>query len=79
MRRRLTVTGSTLRPRPAAFKAAIARALRDRVWPLLESGVVRPVVYRVFPAHEAAQAHALMESGDHVGKIVLDWTVSTGD
>ncbi len=79
LRRRLTITGSTLRPRPVAFKAAIARALRERVWPLLESGAVRPVVHRVFPAQDAAQAHTLMESGDHVGKIVLDWTVSTGD
>jgi len=74
LRRRLTITGSTLRPRPVAFKAAIARALRERVWPVIESGRVRPVIHTVFPAAHAAQAHALMESSQHVGKIVLDWT-----
>ncbi|MEH3087281.1 MAG: NAD(P)H-quinone oxidoreductase [Xylophilus ampelinus] len=73
LRRRLTITGSTLRPRPVAFKAAIARALRERVWPLLGSAAVKPVVHRTFAAEEAAQAHALMESGAHVGKIVLTW------
>lgn len=81
LRRRLTLTGSTLRPRPVAFKAAIARALREKVWPLLASGAVRPVIHRVFAALDAAEglpsgaarAHALMESGQHVGKIVLDW------
>ena len=73
LRRRLTITGSTLRARPVAFKAVIARALRERVWPLLASGVVRPVVHAVLPAAQAAQAHALMESGRHVGKIVLQW------
>ncbi|MCH7344876.1 NAD(P)H-quinone oxidoreductase [Pelomonas sp. CA6] len=73
LRRRLTITGSTLRPRPVAFKAEIARALRERVWPLLESRRVAPVIYRQFPATEAAAAHALMESGEHVGKIVLCW------
>lgn len=72
--RRLTITGSTLRPRPVAFKAAIAAALRERVWPLIEGGRVRPVIAQVFPAAQAAQAHALMESNQHVGKIVLDWT-----
>ena len=74
LRRRLTITGSTLRARPVAFKGAIAAALRQRVWPLIESGQVRPVINRVFPAAQAAQAHALMESSQHVGKIVLDWT-----
>lgn len=74
LRRRLTVTGSTLRPRPLAFKAALARSLRHVVWPLLEAGAIRPVVYRVFPADQAAPAHALMESNEHVGKILLDWT-----
>ena len=74
LRRRLTITGSTLRPRPVAFKAAIARALRERVWPVIESGRVRPVIHTVFPAAQAALAHALMESSQHVGKIVLDWT-----
>lgn len=73
LRRRLTITGSTLRARPGAFKGAISRALREHVWPLLASGAVRPVVYRSFPAHEAAQAHALMESNSHIGKIVLTW------
>ena len=75
LRRRLTITGSTLRPRPIAFKAAIAAALRQQVWPLIEAGRILPVINRVFPAAQAAQAHALMESGQHVGKIVLDWTV----
>ena len=74
LRRRLTITGSTLRPRPVAFKAAIASALRARVWPLLEAGGIKPVIHSVLPAAQAAQAHALMESGQHIGKIVLDWT-----
>ena len=74
LRRRLLITGSTLRPRPLAFKAAIAAKLRATVWPLIESGQIKPVIHRVFPAALAAQAHALMESGEHVGKIVLDWT-----
>jgi NADPH2:quinone reductase len=72
LRRRLTITGSTLRPRPVAFKAAIAAKLRQRVWPLLESGKIKPVIYRTFSLEQAAQAHALMESGAHVGKIVLE-------
>ena len=71
LRRRLTVTGSTLRPRPVSFKGAIARALREKVWPHIESGAIKPVVYRIFPLAEAAHAHALMESGAHIGKIVL--------
>ncbi|WP_426703204.1 NAD(P)H-quinone oxidoreductase [Rhodanobacter sp. Col0626] len=73
MRRRLTLTGSTLRARPVAFKAALATQLHEKVWPLLESGRVRPVIHQVFPAREAAQAHALMESGEHIGKIMLTW------
>jgi NADPH2:quinone reductase len=73
LRRRLTVTGSTLRPRPVAFKGAIAAALRAKVWPLIEAGTVKPVINKVFPAAQAAAAHALMESSEHVGKIVLDW------
>lgn len=73
VRRRLVVTGSTLRPRPVAFKAAIARRLREVVWPLIEAGKVRPVVHQVFPAAEAAKAHALMETGAHIGKLVLRW------
>ena len=73
MRRRQTVTGSTLRPRPVAFKAALAQRLHDAVWPLIESGKVRPLIHQVFPAEEAAAAHALMESSAHIGKIVLRW------
>jgi NADPH2:quinone reductase len=71
LRRRLTITGSTLRPRPVEVKAAIARALRDKVWPLIEAGKIRPVIYRTFGLEEATAAHALMESSEHVGKIVL--------
>jgi NADPH2:quinone reductase len=74
LRRRLLITGSTLRPRPLAFKAAIAAKLKAIVWPLIEAGAIKPVIHSVFPAAQAAQAHALMESGEHVGKIVLDWT-----
>jgi putative PIG3 family NAD(P)H quinone oxidoreductase len=72
--RRLTVTGSTLRPRSIDEKGQIARALRQEVWPLLEQRVVQPVVYRTFPLTEAPAAHRLMESSDHVGKIVLTST-----
>ncbi|MDB5798168.1 MAG: NAD(P)H-quinone oxidoreductase [Paucimonas sp.] len=71
LRRRLTLTGSTLRPRPVAFKAAIAKNLLQHAWPLLEAGKIKPVIYKVFPLDEAADAHALMESSTHVGKIVL--------
>jgi NADPH2:quinone reductase len=71
LRRRLTITGSTLRPRSVEFKAAIARKLRERVWPLIEDGMIKPVIYRTFPMHEAAQAHALMETSAHVGKVML--------
>jgi len=73
LRRRLTISGSTLRPRSLAFKAGIARALKERVWPLLASRTIAPVIYQQLPADQAAQAHALMESGEHVGKIVLVW------
>jgi NADPH:quinone reductase len=73
LRRRLTITGSTLRPRPVAFKAAIAQSLQAHVWPLLADGRIKPVIYRVFPAAEAAQAHELMESNRHIGKLVLSW------
>lgn len=73
LRKRLTITGSTLRIRPVAFKGAIAAALRAKVWPLLESGVVRPVIHSVLPAAQAAAAHALMEAGQHIGKVVLQW------
>jgi len=71
LRRRLTITGSTLRPRPLAFKADIARALREKVWPLYASGTIRPVVHATVPLADAARAHAMMEAGEHVGKIVL--------
>ena len=82
LRRRLTITGSTLRPRPVAFKAAIARALCQQVWPWLAQGRVKPVIHSVFPALEAgeglpsgaARAHALMESGQLIGKLVLTWS-----
>jgi NADPH2:quinone reductase len=74
LRKRITVTGSTLRPRPVAFKAAIAAQLRQHVWPLIERGVVKPVVHRVFKPAQAAEAHVLMESSQHVGKIVLQWS-----
>jgi NADPH2:quinone reductase len=73
LRRRLTVTGSTLRPRPIEFKAQIAAQLKEHVWPHIASGRIKPVIHRVFPAAQAAQAHALMESSTHVGKIVLTW------
>ena len=81
LRRRLTITGSTLRPRPVAFKAAIAKALRQTVWPWIESGRIKPVIYRVYGALDvqgdclsgAAQAHALMETNQHVGKLVVTW------
>ena len=73
LRRRLTITGSTLRARPVDFKAKIAAQLKERVWPLIEAGRIKPIVYRVLPADRAAQAHALMESSEHIGKIVLEW------
>jgi NADPH2:quinone reductase len=71
LRRRLTITGSTLRPRPVSFKAAIAAKLRQHVWPLLEAGKIKPQIYQTFPLEQAAQAHALMESSQHIGKIML--------
>ncbi|MBN3857354.1 MULTISPECIES: NAD(P)H-quinone oxidoreductase [unclassified Paraburkholderia] len=74
LRRRLTITGSTLRARSVEFKAQIAADLKAQVWPLLEEGRIKPVVYKVFPASQAAEAHALMESSEHVGKIMLDWS-----
>ena len=73
LRRRLVITGSTLRARSVAFKATIADSLRSKVWPLFASGKVAPVVHSTFPAAQAAQAHALMESSQHAGKIVLTW------
>jgi NADPH2:quinone reductase len=78
MRRRLTITGSTLRPRTPAEKGAIAVALETQVWPLLAAGTVRPVVHAVFPLERAAAAHQMMEASQHIGKIVLDVTGSDG-
>ncbi|HEU4646504.1 MAG TPA: NAD(P)H-quinone oxidoreductase [Burkholderiales bacterium] len=71
MRRRLTLTGSTLRPRPVAFKGAIATQLRSRIWPLIEDGKIKPVIYKTFKLEEAAEAHRLMETNAHIGKLVL--------
>ena len=71
MRRRLTLSGSTLRPRPVEFKGAIAASLRNRIWPLIEAGKIKPVIYKTFPLEQAADAHRLMESSAHIGKIVL--------
>jgi len=71
MRKRLTLTGSTLRPRPAAEKGAIAEALRSHVWPLIDAGTIKPVLFKTFPLAHADEAHRLMESSAHVGKIVL--------
>jgi putative PIG3 family NAD(P)H quinone oxidoreductase len=73
LRKRLSITGSTLRPRTVAYKTEIAKALLAQAWPWLESGRVKPVIHEVFAAEHAAQAHALMESSTHVGKIVLTW------
>jgi NADPH2:quinone reductase len=70
--RRLTITGSTLRPRSVEYKAQVAGALRDKVWPLIEAGAMRPVIYRTFPLAQAAAAHALMESSTHIGKLLLE-------
>ncbi len=73
LRKRLTITGSTLRPRSLEFKTAIAKALKEKVWPLLESGAIKPVIHSTFAAGDAAKAHTLMESNQHIGKIVLTW------
>ena len=71
MVKRLTFTGSTLRPRPPAEKARLAQQLRTHLWPLLEQGRIPPRIYKVFPLSQAAAAHALMESSEHIGKIML--------
>jgi NADPH2:quinone reductase len=80
MRKRLTITGSTLRARSVEFKGQIAAALRVKVWPMLTGGQIKPVIFQTFAVLEqstqvgaAAQAHALMESNRHIGKIVLTW------
>jgi len=72
MRKRITISGSTLRPRPVAFKGAIAKNLREKIWPLIEAGRIKPVVYKTFPLAQAAEAHRLMETSTHIGKIVLE-------
>jgi putative PIG3 family NAD(P)H quinone oxidoreductase len=71
MLKRLTLTGSTLRPQPVAAKARIAAGVRANVWPLVEAGRIKPVIFATFPLGDAAQAHRLMESSRHIGKIVL--------
>lgn len=73
LRKRLTISGSTLRPRSVAYKTHLAQALRAKVWPLIETGRVRPVIHQVFAAAQAGDAHRLMESSTHVGKVVLTW------
>src|SRR5712671_4013774 len=71
MRRRLTVSGSTLRPRPVEFKGSLAKSLLEKIWPLIEAGKIKPQIYKTFPLEKAADAHRLMESSRHIGKIVL--------
>src|SRR5258708_1297949 len=71
MRKRLTITGSTLRPRPVEFKGKLARALRENIWPLIEAGRIKPEIYKTFPLAQASEAHRLMETSQHIGKIVL--------
>ena len=71
MQKRLTLSGSTLRPRPVEFKGAVAKSLRERIWPLIEAGKIKPVIYKTFPLADAREAHKLMESSQHIGKIVL--------
>jgi NADPH2:quinone reductase len=73
LRRRLTITGSTLRPRSLEFKTAMAMALKEKVWPLIASGAIKPVIHSTFAAVDASKAHTLMESNQHIGKIVLTW------
>jgi NADPH2:quinone reductase len=72
LRRRLTITGSTLRPRSVSFKANIAHSLNAKVWPLLEAKTIKPLIFKSFPLEQAAEAHSLMESSEHIGKIMLD-------
>ncbi len=71
MVKRLTLTGSTLRPRTLAQKAEVAAALREKVWPLLDSGAVKPLIHATFPMEQTREAHALMESSAHLGKIMV--------
>src|SRR5688572_6621788 len=71
MRRRLTVSGSTLRPRTVEFKGTVAKSLREKIWPLVEAGRIKPEIFKTFPLAQAADAHRLMESSQHIGKLVL--------
>jgi NADPH2:quinone reductase len=71
MRRRLTITGSTLRPRTVEFKGAVAKSLREKIWPLIEAGRIKPQIFKTFALEQAADAHRLMESSQHIGKLVL--------
>jgi NADPH2:quinone reductase len=71
MRRRLTITGSTLRPRTVEFKGYLAKNLREKIWPLIEAGKIKPEIFKTFPLEQAAEAHRLMESSQHIGKLVL--------
>jgi NADPH2:quinone reductase len=73
MRKRINITGSTLRSRDTTFKSAIAKNLEEHIWPLLASGKIKPVIYKIFPANEASKAHELMESSEHMGKIILNF------
>ena len=77
--RRLLITGSALRPRTLAFKAALAQGLRETVWPLIENGAIRPVIHATFPLAQAGSAHVMMESGQHIGKIVLTCAAQPSD
>lgn len=76
LRKRLTITGSTLRARSVAFKSALAEELKTQVWPLLEKGQCKPQIFKVFAPSQAAAAHAMMESNQHVGKLVIDWSLA---
>ena len=78
LRRRLTITGSTLRPRPVAFKAKLAQSLEEKVWPLIAGGQIKPVIHSCFELADARDAHALMESSTHVGKLILELTGQQG-
>ena len=71
MTRRLTITGSTLRPQSIEAKDALAEGLRHQIWPLLNDGTIEPIIHATFPLEQAAQAHAMMEEGAHIGKIIL--------
>jgi NADPH2:quinone reductase len=71
MRRRLVISGSTLRPRPVEFKGAVAARLREKIWPLIEAGKIKPEIYKTFPLAQASEAHRLMETSQHIGKLVL--------